>query len=69
MQFNIQWEPESSGIGRLLLDSLYDFEYSKEEETQKLCSVNRPISQLTSDLQLASKCICFLTTLNTLQLL
>ena len=33
----IQWEPENSGIGRQLLDSIYDFKRSNEYGTQQLC--------------------------------
>ena len=39
----IQWEPEHTGICRLRLDSIYEYKYSNEQETQQLCSVNRRI--------------------------
>ena len=40
--FLIQGDPENSGMGRRLFDSSYDM--FNEQETQLLCSLNRPVS-------------------------
>ena len=38
-----------------------------EHETQRVCSINRPISHVVNDLILTNKTICFVTTSNTLK--
>ena len=58
---NPQCKPESSGIGRRLLDSSYHVKKSNEHETQNCAAVNTDPFHL---INYYSKTICFVTTLN-----